>query len=236
MVKQAQPARAVTIPASIGAFTYRTALRVDPRLNGLTVAWVPGDHGITMVLGDLVRNSAQQEPALTAFITAQSVQRLIRRGFPNELSVFGLMGLNEPTYDMYGEVVTDYEWWEEYNPGTKDELGGLGYFGGSVHCTVLGKSDPLQPSKPPTAYHTGFRKETGKRAKGRDFQYSKLDGLIRTWELHEGNPPELGGILGSRRLTEISSWCSMCQSACRCSSLAKKWKTSYSCSAISQTG
>jgi hypothetical protein len=195
MVRKAQPVRAVILPRAIGALGNDDEHHVDPRLGGLTVAWIPGDHGITMMLGGFTQDGAQHEPALTAFITAQSVQRIIRRGFPNELSLLATMlrTIDEPAYDRHGEVVTDYEWWEEYNPNANDELGGLGYFSGSVHCIVLAKSDPLRPTKPPGAYHTGFRKESGKRSRTQDFQYSKSDGLIITLELGEGTPSELGG-------------------------------------------
>lgn len=195
-VGKASPVRAVILPGTIGVLGSDDENHVDPLLGGLTVAWIPGDHGITIMLGGYVQNGVQQEPALTAFITAQSVQRILRRGFPNELGHISTMleKLGEPTFDLYGEPVDPlYEWWEEYIPGASDELGGLGYFSGYVHCMILGKGDPLKPAKPLKAYHSGLKRETGKPSRTKDFQYADIGGLISTWELFEGVPLGVGG-------------------------------------------
>ena len=187
-----QPVRAVILPAAIGALGNDDELHVDPRLDGLTVAWIPGDHGITLMLGGFTQNGKQQEPALTLFIAAQSVARMVRRGFPT-IGAAQTAWLEQATADKAFEEEFGFprghpfEWVEYYNPGVLgDELYGRGYYGGAVHCVVLAKSDPLQPPEMLTIYHTGTIRRSGKPSKLKDQKpHSQLDGRISTWELNE---------------------------------------------------
>jgi hypothetical protein len=192
MVRKAQPVRAVILPAAIGGLGNHDEHHVDPRLGGLTVAWIPGDHGVTMMLGGFTQNGAQQEPALTLFISAQSVGRLAKRGFPT-ISTVGAAWLQRVAADKAFEDEHGfsrgypYEWVEYYRPEISgEELYGRGYYGGAAHCVVLAKSDPLQPPETLSIYHTGTIRRTGKPSKLEDQKpHSRLDGRVMTWELDE---------------------------------------------------
>ena len=192
MVKKAQPVRVVILPGAIGALGNDDEHHVDPRLGGLTVAWIPGDHGITMMLGGFTQNGTQQEPALTLFIAAQSVVRLAKRGFPT-ISTVRSAWLERAAADKTLEdelgfpLRYPFEWVEHYNPAISgDELYGRGYYGGALHCVVLAKSAPLQPPETLSIYHTGLIRRSGKPSKLEDQKpHSQLDGRITTWELNE---------------------------------------------------
>lgn len=183
-MKKVQPVRAVVLPNTITAYGDKNY--VDRRLNGLTAAWVPGDQGITIILGGFVQGTKQQEPALTVFLTAQSAQRLTQRGFPTDFYENLLsLGVAEEPHDKYGNLVEDYEWWEEYNPNASDVFSGPGFFSGAAHCVILAKSDPLEPLSPAQAYHNGFLRERGNRRRrsgSPDFQSQLNVGRVTTRE------------------------------------------------------
>ena len=191
-MKKAQPVRAVILPRTIGALGNDDEHHVDLRLSGLTVAWIPGDHGITMMLGGFTQGDRQQEPALTLFIAAQSVARMVRRGFPT-IGATQKAWLEHAATDKAFEEEFGFprgfpfEWVEYYNPAKSgDELYGRGYYGGAVHCVVLAKGNPLQPPETLTIYHTGTIRRSGKPSKLKDQKpHSQLDGRITTWELNE---------------------------------------------------
>jgi len=191
MVKKAQPVRAVILPGAVGALGNDDEHHVDSRLSRLIVAWIPGDHGITMMLGGFTQHGTQQEPALTVFIAAQSVVRLAKRGFPTIGAVrtaWPQRAADKTLEDKLGSPIGHpFEWIEYYNPAISgDELYGRGYYGGAVHCVVLAKSDPLQPRETLTVNHAGTIRRSGRPSKLKDQKpRSQLDGRITTWELNE---------------------------------------------------
>ena len=194
-MKKAQPVRAVVLPNTITAYGDKNY--VDRRLNGLTAAWVPGDQGITMLLGGFLQDTKQQEPALTVFLTAQSAQRLALRGFPTTFyENLHSLGVAEELRDKYGELVEDYEWWEEYIPDAPDVFSGPGFWSGAAHCVILAKSDPLEPLSPAQAYHQGYLRERGNRRRrsgAPDFQSQQNVGRVKTLELLDASLAELFG-------------------------------------------
>jgi hypothetical protein len=194
-MKKAQPVRAAVLSNTITAYGDKNY--VDRRLNGLTAAWVPGDQGITIILGGFVQGTKQQEPALTVFLAAQSAQRLTQRGFPTNFEEnLHSLGVAEELRDKYGDLVEDYEWWEQYNPNAPDVFSGPGFFSGAAHCVILAKSDPLEPLSPAQAYHNGFLRERGnrrRRAGTPDFQTQWNVGRVKTRELLAAGIAELLG-------------------------------------------
>ena len=182
---KAQPVRAVILPRAIGALGNDDEHHVDPRLSGLTVAWIPGDHGITLMLGGFTQNGTQKEPALTLFVSAQSVARMVRRGFPTSGDVL-MASLNKVSIDSTFVKGPPFEWIEWYNPESDDELVGIGYYSGAAHCIILAKSDPLNQPETLTIYHTGIIRKSGKPSKLKDSEPSfQVNGRIATWKLDE---------------------------------------------------
>ena len=190
MARKAQPVRAVILPRTIGALGNDDEHHVDPRLSGLTVAWIPGDHGITMMLGGFTQNGTQQAPALTLFIAAQSVARIVRRGFPTGgdvlMASLGKVSIDKVVSDNTYVKGPPFEWIEWYNPESDDELVGIGYYSGAAHCIILAKNDPLNQPETLTIYHTGIIRKSGKPSKQKDSEpFFQVNGRIATWKLDE---------------------------------------------------
>ena len=76
--------RAVLLRHAVGAIGHESpgndrndALVADPSLVGLTVSWLPGDHGLTLLVGGGAGADGQiTEPALSIFVHHFSVPRL----------------------------------------------------------------------------------------------------------------------------------------------------------------
>jgi hypothetical protein len=198
---KAQPVRAVILPAAVGALGNNDELHVDPLLCGLTIAWVPGDHGITLLLGGFTQGGKQQEPALTIFITSRSVQRLLKIGW--ELDLFGSavrqLGRwwsttseeEQKEFAEAGNVVSEeianlapfqakvvaYDPTE--NPGRD-----FGLFAGHAHCIVLDKGAPLPAVKGPMVrMHGGPNPAQPPKV----FRPESIDGRLRTFEIDQGS-------------------------------------------------
>ena len=192
-----QPVRAVILPAAVGALGNDDELHVDPLLCGLTIAWVPGDHGVTLLLGGFTQGGQQQEPALTVFITARSVQRLLKIGW-------------EP--DLLGRAIHELgQWWSATSEGERNEFAKsgdiasedvahhssfrtkvaaydpadnpgstVGFFAGSAHCIVLDRGAPLPPVKGPMVrMHDGPDPIQPDKV----FRPESIDGRLRTFEI-----------------------------------------------------
>lgn len=71
-----QLVRAVTLRSTVGALGDDAELHTTLELQGLTAAWIPGDHGLCLVVGggQVGRNSLQ--PALTVVLDPVSPSRL----------------------------------------------------------------------------------------------------------------------------------------------------------------
>jgi hypothetical protein len=70
--------RAVILRHAVGALGHDDELFTDPSLVGLTVAWLPGDHGLTILVGGGASGTGEVlEPALSVFVHHQSVPRLL---------------------------------------------------------------------------------------------------------------------------------------------------------------
>ena len=63
-----QPVRAVTLPAAIGALGEDDEAHTFFDLQGLTAAWLPGDHGLCMIVGGGAVDGVSLEPAISVFI------------------------------------------------------------------------------------------------------------------------------------------------------------------------
>ena len=200
-MKKAQPVRAVILPAAVGALGNDDELHVDPLLCGLTIAWVPGDHGVTLLLGGFTQGGQQQEPALTVFITARSVQRLLKIGW-------------EP--DLFGRAVHDFGQWRRatseeeqkeyaevgrlasdyianlspfrtkavaYDP-TENPGGEAGFFAGHAHCIVLDRGAPLPAVKGPMVRMYGG---PDPMQPPKVFRPESIDGRLRTFEINQAS-------------------------------------------------
>ena len=70
--------RAVILRHALGAIGHDDELFTDPSLVGLTVAWLPGDQGLTILVGGGTSAAgAALEPALSVFVHHLSVPRLL---------------------------------------------------------------------------------------------------------------------------------------------------------------
>ena len=63
-----QPVRAVSLPAAIGALGEDDEVHTFFDLQGLTAAWLPGDHGLCLIVGGGALDGVSLEPAISVFI------------------------------------------------------------------------------------------------------------------------------------------------------------------------
>jgi hypothetical protein len=64
----AQPVRAVILRSAIGALGEDDELHTSLEMQGLTAAWMPGDHALSLIIGGGQVAGAQLEPALTVVV------------------------------------------------------------------------------------------------------------------------------------------------------------------------
>ena len=77
-MKQAQPVRAVILRSAIGALGEDDEIHTSLEMQGLTAAWMPGDHGFCLIVGGGVLDGVQIEPAVTVVMPPVSAVRLAR--------------------------------------------------------------------------------------------------------------------------------------------------------------
>lgn len=78
----ARPVRAVILHSAIGTLGEDDEVHTSLELQGLTAAWMPGDHGLSLIVGGGVINGVQIEPAVTVVmppISAVTLARTISR-------------------------------------------------------------------------------------------------------------------------------------------------------------
>lgn len=76
MVKQAQPVRAVILRSAIGALGEDDEIHASLEMQGLTAAWMPGDHALSLIVGGGQLAGAQLEPALTVVVPPTAAWKL----------------------------------------------------------------------------------------------------------------------------------------------------------------
>lgn len=72
----AQQVRTVVLPAAVGTIGNDDEQHTTLELQGLTAAWLPGGHGLCLVVGGGVYDGAQIEPAVTMLINPADSLRL----------------------------------------------------------------------------------------------------------------------------------------------------------------
>jgi hypothetical protein len=72
------PVRAVCVPAAIGALGEDDEVHTLIDLQGLTAAWLPGDHGLCLIVGGGEVDSVSLEPAISVFIPPAMLPYLAR--------------------------------------------------------------------------------------------------------------------------------------------------------------
>ena len=82
MPTKVQPIRAVVLRSAIGALGAENAegheLAASLELQGLTAAWVPGDHGLSLIVGGGALGGVQIEPAVTVILHPTGAWALAR--------------------------------------------------------------------------------------------------------------------------------------------------------------
>ena len=73
-----KPVRAVVLHGAIGAIGGDDEVHTSLELQGFTAAWLPGDHGICLIVGGGVLDGVQIEPAVTVVLPSQSPGLLAR--------------------------------------------------------------------------------------------------------------------------------------------------------------
>lgn len=74
----AQPVRAVILRSAIGALGEDDELHTSLEMQGLTAAWMPGDHALSLIIGGGQRNGRQLEPALTVLVPPDLTRMLAK--------------------------------------------------------------------------------------------------------------------------------------------------------------
>jgi hypothetical protein len=73
----AQPVRAVILRSAIGTIGGDDEMHTSLELQGLTAAWMPGDHGLCLIVGGGVLDGLQVEPAVTVIMPPQTPSILV---------------------------------------------------------------------------------------------------------------------------------------------------------------
>ena len=75
----AQPVRAVILHGAVGALGEDDELHTSLEMQGLTAAWMPGDHALCLIIGGGQLSGVPLEPALTVVVPPESTQGLAQR-------------------------------------------------------------------------------------------------------------------------------------------------------------
>ena len=70
------PVRALILPAAIGALGEDDEMFTSLELQGLTAAWLPGDHGLCLIIGGGAIKGVPIEPALTIVVAPNGLRQL----------------------------------------------------------------------------------------------------------------------------------------------------------------
>ena len=123
-MKQAQPVRAVILRSAIGALGEDDEIHTSLEMQGLTAAWMPGDHALCLIVGGGVLDGVQIEPAVTVVMPPISAVRLARTISRNQKkknpplapgeTVFGtLIGMGAPAIREGMYVATGQSVWTQ---------------------------------------------------------------------------------------------------------------------------
>ena len=97
----AQPVRAVILHGAVGALGEDDEIHTSPELQGFTAAWLPGDHGLCLIVGGGVVDGVQIEPAVTVVLPWQSPD-LLAHTISRAQAPGRLLALGEP---VFGETI-----------------------------------------------------------------------------------------------------------------------------------
>ena len=75
----AQPVRAVILHGAVGALGEDDELPTSLEMQGLTAAWMPGDHALCLIIGGGQLRGVPLEPALTVVVPPESTKDLAKR-------------------------------------------------------------------------------------------------------------------------------------------------------------
>lgn len=116
----AQPVRAVILHGAIGALGEDDELHTSLEMQGLTAAWMPGDHGLCLIIGGGQVDVVQLEPALTVLVPAERTRTLAKTfawphprnpfDFSRTLVMGWVAGLGEPARQpgrLWGTTIYD---------------------------------------------------------------------------------------------------------------------------------
>jgi hypothetical protein len=93
-----KPVRAVILHAAIGAIGGDDEVHTSLELQGFTAAWLPGDHGLCLIVGGGVMDGVQIEPAVTVVLPSQSPSLLARTISRAQFQRPEPLGWGEPTF------------------------------------------------------------------------------------------------------------------------------------------
>ena len=77
-MQQSRPVRAVILKSAFGALGEDDELHTSLEMHGLTAAWMPGDHALSLIIGGGQVNGVQLEPALTVLVPAECTRTLAK--------------------------------------------------------------------------------------------------------------------------------------------------------------
>ena len=77
-MQKSRPVRAVILKSAVGALGEDDELHTSLEMHGLTAAWMPGDHALSLIIGGGQVNGVQLEPALTVLVPAERTRTLAK--------------------------------------------------------------------------------------------------------------------------------------------------------------
>ena len=93
---------AISTHAAIGTIGGDDEAHTSLELQGFTAAWLPGDHGLCLIVGGGVLHGVQIEPAVTVVLQSDSEPGLLAHTISRAQAPGRLLALGEP---VFGETI-----------------------------------------------------------------------------------------------------------------------------------
>lgn len=93
-----RPVRAVVLHAAIGAIGGDDEVHTSLELQGFTSGWLPGDHGLCLIIGGGVLDGVQIEPAVTVILHPTGAWHLARTIARPQLKRSAPLASGEPVH------------------------------------------------------------------------------------------------------------------------------------------